>query len=261
MSNPLLEAFEAVAQAQRLLPRLDAAAAELAKVSGLAEEKAWLDTARGRLRGASEGTASDLLIRTLRLPELEAIRPEHARAVQGLVVDALEQLHAAIVVVAGPRAALLEALYFKLKIPVLRKCTREEFEAFYKDFEKRLRSTYAKRMLADSDYASVVGSVESFRRSFETWRNLFAGDSADGDEANALRAELETAATRMELAGRQSRLLAQAALAPLRDFIDVAQLLALDPKRKAKEDNHPLLERDPPDPKAPTPEEQAELDA
>ena len=260
MSNPLLEAFEAVAQAQRVLPRLDAAAAELAKVSDLADEKAWLDTARARLREATDGTSSDLLVRTLRLPELETIRPEHARAVQGLVIDALEQLHAAIVVVAGPRAALLEALYFKLKIPVLRKCTREEFEAFYADFDKRLRSTYAKRMLADADYAIVVVSVDAFRRSFETWTNIFASDSVEGDEATALRTELETAASRMELAGRQSRLLAQAALAPLRDFVDVAQLLALDPKRRAKEDNHPLLDKDPPDPAAPTPEERAELD-
>lgn len=252
----LVDAFEAVAQAQRLLPRLDAAADELAKVKDLGDEKKWLESARKKLRKASEGTAPDLLIRTLRLPELESLRPEHARAVQGAVVDALEQVQASIVVVAGPRAALLEALYFKLKAPVLRKCSREEFEAFYAEFDKRLRSGYAKRMLGDPDYASVVVTIEGFHRSFQTWREIFAEDSV---EDPALREELEEAAKRMELAGRQARLLAQAALAPLRDFVDVAQLLALDPKRKAKADDHPLLERDPPDPKAPTEEERAEL--
>jgi hypothetical protein len=269
MTTPLLEAFELVAYSEQLLPRLDAAVAELAKRPGLAEEKAWLAVARERLAAvAGEGTG-DLLTRVLRLPELEPVKGDRARLLQGMVIDALEHLHAAITFAGGNRAPLLEALYYKLKIPVLRRCDRDELETFIGDFEKRLASTYARRILADAAYAPVAPALARLRAAFATWRSIFVAGPAEEAEAQALREELEAVARRLEVPCRQARLLAQAALAPLKE-LDAAALAALlaKPRRRgrsaaaeAEDDTHPILEQDPPDPAEPTAEEYAEIAA
>jgi len=261
MITSLVEAFEMVAQAVQLAPRIEAAAAELAHAGGLADEKTWIDAARRRLTTASESVPTDLLTRALRLPELEPVKGDHARSVQGAVVDALEHLQAAITFAGGSRAPLLEALYYKLKIVPLRRVGPEEFEAFWGDFEKRLASTYARRMLADATYAPVTPALERLREAFATWRGIFIGAPAEGEEAEQLRAELASAARRVDLAGRQAKLLAQAALAPLKDQADAAALLGLKKRRgRDDDDTHPLLEQDPPDPRDPTAEELAELE-
>ena len=266
MTTTLLDAFELVSHAEQLLPRLDAAAAEFAKRDGLVEEKAWLATARQRMEVAREGTG-DLLTRALRIPELEPVKGDHARILQGAVVDALEHLHAGITFAGGARAPLLEALYYKLKIPVLRKCDRDGFEKFCSDFDKRLSSTYARRMLADANYAPVAPALEKLRRSFTTWRDIFIAGPLPDDQVQALRDELDTAARRLELPCRQARLLAQAALVALKDVLEPPALVIARPKRRAgkslaaelEDDSHPLLEQDPPDVAEPTPEELAEI--
>ena len=263
MGTTLLEEFELVAQAQQLLPRLDAAVAELATRERFADEKAWLAAARSRLAAACSEIEGDLLVRVLRLPELEPIKGDHGRTLQGAAVDALEHLHASITFAGGPRAPLLEALYYKLKIIPLRRVDRDEFEAFCTDFEKRLSSTYAKRMLADETYAPVGEALKGLRRAVETWRSIFIAPPAEEAEAAPLREELEVAAQRCEIAARQARLLAQAALAPLKESVDAAALLALKAKKRGRsaddEDTHAVLERDPPDPRDPTEEEREEL--
>lgn len=261
MTTPLLEAFELVAHAQQLPPRLDAAAAELAKHPGLVEEKAWLEAARKRVQAAGADTG-DLLVRVLRLPELEPIKGERTRVLQGAAVDALEHLHAAITFAGGPRTPLLEALYTKLKVPVLRRCDRDEFERFWGDFEKRLGATYTRRMLANETYAPTVPALEGLRAAVATWRSVFDGTRLEESEAEALRERLLAAARALEVPWRQARLLAQAALAPVKEIAE-AHALAQRTKRKgareSDEDTHPLLEQDPPDPAEPTPEERAEL--
>jgi hypothetical protein len=269
MTTPLLDAFELVAHSEQLLPRLDAAVAELGKRPGLAEEKAWLKAARARMAAARDGVSEDLPTRALRLPELEPLKGDYTRVLQGAVVDALEHLHAGITFAGGNRAPLLEALYYKLKIPALRRCDRDDFEAFCSDFEKRLTSSYARRMLADETYAPVAPALERLRRSVAVWRSIFIADPIDGAAAQALREELETAARRLELPCRQSRLLAQAALVPLKDVAEAPALVIPKPKRRVArlsglegdDDTHPVLEQDPPDPAEPTPEERAELEA
>ena len=103
-------------------------------------------------------------------------------------------------------------------------------------------------------------------RAVGVWRSVFVAAPAEGAEAHGLRAELEAAARRLEIACRQARLLAQAALAPLKDLPEAAALLVPKTKRRGgrssdEEDTHPILEQDPPDPAAPTPEEAAEIAA
>lgn len=262
MTDPLLEAFELVAHSEQLAPRLDASAAELAKRPGLAEEKAWLEAARRRMAGKRDGTG-DLLVRVLRLPELEPVKGERTRLLQGAAVDALEHLHAAITFAGGPRTPLLEALYFKLKIPALRRCDRDEFERFCADFEKRLGATYSKRMLADATYAPVAPALQRLRAAVATWRSVLVAEPLADSEAQPLRDQLLAAARSLEVPCRQARLLAQAALAPLKELAESASLMQRAKRKGARasdeDDTHSVLEQDPPDPAEPTAEERAEL--
>lgn len=261
MSLTLLEAYEAIAHSHELARRLDAAAGELAKRPGLAEEKTWLEAARGRLARAREGIG-DILDRAVRLEELEPMRAERARMLQGRVVDALERFHAAIVFAGSPRSPLLEVLFTNVKLPLLRKLDRDELERAWADFEKRLGSSYAKRMLADETYAGVVEPLNHVRRALATWRNAFDVTPLPEAEARALSDELLAKGERLDLPSRQARLLAQAALLSTREILD-EHGLAPKPKRRGAPDpdTHPVLEQDPPDPHDPTPEERAELEA
>lgn len=254
---PSPEAFDIVAYAELIVPRLAAAAAELARYSGLEEEKAWLETARARLT-AVHTDVGDLLIRALRVPEIAPLKGEHARVLQGAAVDAVEHVQAAVAFAGGPRSPLLEALFFKLKVPALRKCDKTEFEQFTHDFEKRLASSYARRMLADPDYAAVTPALERLRGAVATWRGVFVLGPLSEEDAQPIRDELEAAAQRLELPTKQARLLAQAALAPLKELGEPLTA-GLRPRKKGEDDGHPALERDPPDPSEPTEAERDEL--
>lgn len=265
MAPELLDAFDTVSHSESLLDRLEAAAAELSKKQGLKEEKAWLEVAIARVRAARSEVGAQLLTRALRLPELESMREDHARTLQNEVVDEVEKLHAGITFAAGSRAPLLEALYGRLKIPVLRRCDREDFERFCVDFDKRLNTGYAKRMFADSAYALVLPTLEHFHRAVTTWRGVFEATTVEEAEAQALRDELDAAARRLELPCRQARALAEAALAPLRDLLEQAALAQKPKKRVPKplvlDDDASLLDEAPLDPALPSVEERAELDA
>lgn len=260
MMTSLLDAFDTVAHSEQLLRRLEGAAAELSKKQGLKEEKAWLDTATQRVSAARNGVG-DLLIRVLRLSELEPVREGQARLLQNAAVDAVERLHAGITFAAGSRAPILEALYGKLKIPVLRRCDREDFEKFCTDFEKRLNSTYAKRMFAEPSYELVVPVLEQMRAAFATWRGVFSEVALSDSEAQALRDELDAAARRLELPCRQARLLAEAALTPLKELLENSGVTH-KPKKRVKtelDDDSSLMDEDPVDPASPSEEELAEL--
>ncbi len=260
MSTPLLEAFEVIANSRELAARLDAAAAELAKRPGLREESAWLEAGRVRLARAREGIG-DLLDRALRLEELQSMRRGRARELQGEVVDALERVEAGIAFAGSPRSPLIEALFQNIKFPILRKLEREEFERAWADFEKRRKSGYAKRMLADETYSVVEPTVKKALDAFAVWRDSLEPKPLDEADARALSEELVTVAHRIERPSRQARLLAQAALVSMKDVLD-AYGLAPKPRRRGAPDpdTHPILEQDPPNPEAPTEEEQAELD-
>jgi hypothetical protein len=259
----ILDAFELVCHAEELLPRLDAAIAELARRPGLAEEKAWLAEGRERLARACEGIG-DLPIRALRLPEIGPVRGDRARGLQAAAVDALERVHGGIALAGGQRSPLLEVLAGTMKPPMLRKCSRDDFEGFVADFERRAASSYARRMLAQEEYAVVHPAIDGFRAAVVTWRMVFSDEPLADEAAEALRQELESIAARLEVPCRQARLLAQAALAGLKEIAD-AHPVAQKPKRRTKTegdpDTHALLENEPPDPAEPTAEERAELDA
>lgn len=257
----LLDSFDTVSHSEQLLLRLESAAAELSKKQGLKEEKAWLDTALQRVATARTGVG-DLLIRVLRLPEMEPVREGQARILQNAAVDAVERLNAGITFAAGSRAPLLEALYGKLKLPVLRRCDREDFEKFCTDFEKRLNTSYAKRMFADASFELVSPTLALLQQAFSTWRGVFSDQPLSDSDAQALRDELDAVSRRLELPCRQARLLAEAALTPLRDLLENSGV-AQKPKKRVKspEDDREMLDEDPADPNAPSEAELAELSA
>ncbi len=265
MMTSLLDAFDLVAHSEHLLLRLEAASAELSKKQGLNEEKAWLELARQRVAAARDGVG-DLLVRVLRLPELEPVKEDQARILQGAAVDAVERLYSGISFAGGSRAPLLEAIYGKLKIPVLRRCDREDFDKFCSDFEKRLNTSYARRMFADPSYELVGPALQQLLGAFATWRGVFTSAPLNDGEAQALRDELDAVGRRLELPCRQARLLAQAALVPLKELLENSGI-ALKPKKRGPrvsvtefdEDEHPLLEEDPVDPSEPSAEERAEF--
>lgn len=261
MTLPLLDAFDTVSHSEQLLRRLESATAELSKKQGLKDEKAWLDTAIQRVAAARAGVG-DLLTRVLRLPELEPVREGHARTLQGAAVDAVERLHAGITFAAGSRAPILEALYGKLKLPVLRRCDREDFEKFCVDFEKRLNTSYARRMFGDPSFEIVAPALAQLQHAFATWRGIFSDEPLSESAAQALRDELDAVARRLELPCRQARLLAEAALTPLKELLENSGVAQKPRKRiKSADDDASMLDEEPVDPNTPSAEELAEFAA
>lgn len=241
MTMSLAEAFDVVAWSQTLLERLETAQAELSKKQGLKDEKGWLMLAIDRLT-AARGELGDLNQRAMRLPELEGAREEHARGLQNTAVDAIERLQAGITFVAGTRAPLLEALFGKVKLPQARRVDREDFERFAADFEKKLGSSYCKRMLAESSFAPIVPVVEQVRTTIAAWRGGFSPEPLLPSEEIALREEIVGHARRLELPMRQARLLAEAALAPMKNAFDDSGIGQKPKRRKFDASAEPEVE-------------------
>ena len=260
MVSTLLEAFELLVQAEQLGPRLEAAQTALAQLPELADEQTWLASARTRLASAATTGHGALLDRALRLKDLASVKTsDRGKAMQAAVADEVERLQAAITLAAGARSPLLDTLFLDLKVPALRKCTKAELERFGHEMERRLASSYAQRLLSSDRYAPVVPVVTSFRKALGLWASVFVEPPLEGDAADALSDDLLAAARAIELPIRQARLLAQAALLPAQDLLDAAGVIVIKPKKGAS-DSHPLLDKDPPDPLLPTPEERAEID-
>jgi hypothetical protein len=231
MSSPLVEAYDLIAHAEVLESRIVAAARELSKKVELADEAAWLTSAYRLVARARKGT-SDLLTRSLRLPELESLRGDHARTMQGDVVDAIDALQVAIATKIGERSPLIEANYRNLKTLPMRRAQRSEFDKFCVEIEKRLASSYVTRMLADPDHAVLEPALAQFRGTLDTWRNVFTSAEIDEDEAAKLRDELEAAARKIDVAARQARHLAEAVSVTAKEVIDASAVLE-KPKRRA----------------------------
>lgn len=260
MVSTLVEAFELLVHAEQLGPRLDAAATALAQLPDLDDEKRWLAAARARLASTAATSHGALLDRALRHKDLASLKTgDRGKLLQPAVADEIERLQAAITVAAGARSPLLDTLFLDLKVPVLRKCTKGELERFGHELERRLASSYARRLLAGERYAAVVPVVHSVRTALGLWASVFVDPPLEGAAADAVHDELLAAARAIELPIRQARLLAQAALLPTQDLLDSAGVVITKPKRGVS-DSHPLLEKDPPDPLLPTPEERAEID-
>jgi hypothetical protein len=258
MLSPLVS-FELLIEAEQLAPRLDAAATAMAQLPQLHDERGWLAAAQARLAAVATTSYAGLLDRALRLPELESLKAEHGKRLQAAIADEVERLQGAITHVGTARSPLLEVLFLNLKIPALRKCSKSELDKFCAELERRLASTYSRRVLATDRYRPVDGCVQAFAAALATWRSVFVEPSLTDEAAAPVRADLVAAGCAVELAVRQARLLAQAALLPAAELLDAEGALTAKAKRGKQSDSHPLLEQDPRDPFLPLPDERAEL--
>jgi hypothetical protein len=260
MPSPLVESFELLTDVEQLAPRLEAAATAMAQLPELVHERAWLDAARERLATARGTSFGNLLDRALRLPELESLKGEHGKRLQAAIADEVERLQGAIAHAGTARSPLLEVLFHNLKIPALRKCARPELDKFCSELERRLASSYTRRVLATERYRPVQACEQTLAAAVATWRSVFIEPPLDEETAETVREELAAAGRAVEMPVRQARLLAQAALLPAAELLDGEGVL-LTRRGKAKDDAHPLLEQDPPDPLLPMADERAEIAA
>jgi hypothetical protein len=258
MPPSLVESFELLVHAEQLAPRLVAAATALAQLPGLDDEQRWLAAARDRL--AQVAIDSRLLDRAIRLAELDGLKDERGKLLQVAIADEIERLQAGITYASSARAPLLDALFQNLKLPTLRKATRAQVDKLCAELERRLASSYARRMFAGPPFDAVVPTVQTLEAAIATWRGVFIDPPLDGTAAAALRDQLTAAGRAAELAVRQARLLAQAALLPAAELLDAAGVVTAKAKKKGEE-SHPMLDHDPPPPHQPTSAEAAEIAA
>lgn len=254
MPSPLVESFELLIDVEQLAPRLEAAATAMEQLPHLEAERGWLAAARERLPRQRFG---DLLDRALRLPELESLKSEHGKRLQSAIADEVERLQGAIALAGTARSPLLEVLFHNLKMPALRKCGRAELDKFCTELERRLASSYTKRVLGTDRYRPVEASVQALAHTIATWRSVFIDPPLDEVDAATVRDELAAAGKAVELAVRQAKLLAQAALLPAAELLDAEGMLTA--RGKQKDLSHPLLEKNPPDPLLPSVDEREEI--
>jgi hypothetical protein len=260
MSLSPLEAYDLIRFSAQLDERLSAAASELEKKRGLKAEKEWLASAIALLRAARE-PSQGLVERARGLPGLEEVRDELGAVFQGLWVDALERLLAGITFHAGPRSPIIEAVFPHQKLPALRKASREAALDFAKELERRMKTAYATRMFAEPSFAFALPVLEQLKGAFEQWQAVYFGENMPEEQAAAVRKDLVAAAKRLELATRQAKLLAEAALAPCGGLFEELGLASKPRKRaskpapKVKEGEGEPLAGSAPDPGGEAPEE------
>jgi hypothetical protein len=231
MSLSTLEAYDLVRFAEAFDSRLASADELLAGRSGLEREKEWLATALQIVR-TERAPAQAVLEKVRDLPELEEVREEFAFTLQNVWIDTLEKVHAGITFCASSRAPVIEALFPHLKFPQLRRASREVLQEFVTGYERRLKSSYVSRILARDDFAFVRPVLEQVAAAYAQWQSCFVPVQIPHEQAAPLRAELIALGKRLDLALRQARCLAEAALAPLPDAFENSGLAA-KPRRRA----------------------------
>jgi hypothetical protein len=231
MSLSTQEAYDLIRFAEAFEARLVTASDTLADREGLEPEKEWMATALKLVRTALV-PAPALLGRAKDLPELEEAREEFSFQQQNLWVDALEKLHAGITFCASSRSPVIEALFPHLKFPQLRRASQEAVDEFAAAYERRLKSSYVSRIFAQDDFSFVRPVVDQVASAYAAWQESLAPSNLPDAQVAPLRAEMISVASRLDLAVRQARLLAEAALLPVPGAFDSTGLAA-KPKRRA----------------------------
>ncbi|NOK09336.1 hypothetical protein [Corallococcus exercitus] len=226
-----LESYELIRFAEAFEARLATAEEMVVGRPGLEAEKQWLASALERLREARE-PAGGLLEQVKDLPELDEAREEFSFDQQGRWVDALEKLHAGITFTASSRAPVIEALFPHLKFPQLRRAPVELVNEYATSYERRLKSSYVSRIFSRDDFAMVRPVVEQVAATFAAWNASLTPTPLPPDQEAALREALVALGRRLDVALRQGRLLAEAALVPVPGVFEAAGL-TLKPRKRA----------------------------
>jgi hypothetical protein len=231
MSPSPVEAYDVIRHSALLAERLAAAQAELEKKRGLKAEKEWLRAA-GDLLGAAREPTQGIIERARGLPGLEEVRDELGAVFQGLWVDGLERLLAGLTFHAGPRTPLIEAVFPHTKLAALRKAGRESALGFAEDLGRRMKTSYVTRTLAEPAFAFALPVLDQLASAFSQWQEVYSGENMPELQAAEVLKELLAAAKRLDLACRQAKLLAEAALAPCGGLFEELGLSA-KPKRRS----------------------------
>jgi hypothetical protein len=226
-----LESYELIRFAEAFEARLATAGEMLAGRPGLEAEKRWLADALELVRTARAPSAG-VLDRVKDLPELEEAREEYAFHQQGLWVDALEKLHAGITFTASSRAPVIEALFPHVKFPQLRRAPRDAVIEYATSYERRTKSAYVTRIFARDDFALVRPVMEQVAAAHTAWRSSHEPAPLTPEVEAVLREELVALGRKLDVALRQARLLAEAAVVPVPSLFEAAGL-GLKPKRRA----------------------------
>ncbi|RKH09478.1 hypothetical protein D7X74_29470 [Corallococcus sp. CA047B] len=226
-----LESYELIRFAEAFEARLATAEEMVVGRPGLEAEKQWLASALERLREARE-PAPGLLEQVKDLPELDEAREEFSFDQQGRWVDALEKLHAGITFTASSRAPVIEALFPHLKFPQLRRAPVELVNEYASSYERRFKSSYVTRIFSRDDFAMVRPVVELVASTFAAWNASLSPTPLPPEEEAALRESLVALGRRLDVALRQGRLLAEAALVPVPGVFEAAGL-TLKPRKRA----------------------------
>ncbi|MFL5346503.1 MAG: hypothetical protein ACJ8AT_17100 [Hyalangium sp.] len=230
MSLSTLEAYDLIRFAESFEARLVTANDTLLDKPGLEPEKEWMDTALKLVR-TGLAPAPTLLERAKELPEMEEAREEFSFQQQNLWVDALEKLHAGITFCASSRSPVIEALFPHLKFPQLRRAPQEAVDEFAAAYERRLKSSYVTRIFSQDDFSFVRPVVDQVARAYAAWQASLTPAPLSDSQAAPLRAEMISVGSRLDVAVRQARLLAEAALVPVPGAFDSTGLAA-KPKRR-----------------------------
>jgi hypothetical protein len=231
MSLSTLEAYDLIRFAEAFEARLATASDVIAEREGLALEKEWMVTALRLVREALT-PAPSLIERAKDLPELEEAREEFSFQQQNLWVDSLEKLHAGITFCASSRAPVIEALFPHLKFPQLRRAPQDAVNEFATAYERRLKSSYVTRIFTQDDFGFVRPVVDQVAKAYASWQASLTPASLSDSQALPLRMELVAIGEKLDVAVRQARLLAEAALIPVPGAFDSTGLGA-KPKRRA----------------------------
>jgi len=230
MSVSCLEAYDLIRFAEVFEARLAAAEEQLVGKRGLAREKEWMSAALELVR-LERVPAAGLLERVRDLPDLDEVREEFGAELLNTWVDALEKLHAGITFAAGSRSPVIDALFPHVKFPQLRRASREAVTEYAALYERRLKSSYVTRLLAQDELALVRPVIDQVAAAYAQWVACYSPAPLPEEQAVPLREGLVTLGRRLDVAVRQARLLAEAALTPVRESFD-ASGLALKPRRR-----------------------------
>jgi hypothetical protein len=105
----------------------------------------------------------------------------------------------------------------------------DEFAAAY---ERRLKSSYVNRIFAQDDFSFVRPVVDQVARTYAAWQASLSPANLPDSQTAPLRAELIAVGSRLDVAVRQARLLAEAALVRVPGSFDSTGLAA-KPKRRS----------------------------
>jgi hypothetical protein len=228
-----LDASDVLIFGQALLEKLEQAQTRIGGQAELGDEKRWLSQALERL-DSQLGPTREALRRARALPELVDIRDELAAEHQNAWVDALEKLLAGVTFHASSRAPIIEALFPHQKFATLRRATSDAVSAYAAEFERRASSSYVTRMMAQDDYGFLRPVLDEVRKQYAEWQQTFDAPKPSAEAAAKLVEAIVTSANALDLAIRQSRALAEAALCPLEGVAEALGLFAKMKKRAAK---------------------------